>query len=194
MKIVTYLLIVFPVLWALLAIKHFWWRHREVRREQRRWLIRSKKIPEILFTTDLLDPDSGAEISVEKRKSRLTNSSCPICLENFEKQIKIKLLSCEHGFHTECLGPRIAEHNDSCPICRQTIKLLVEDEEPRSGCRFPCHCPLWRVRNEEELNQPLLLLNTEEEKQDENHGATEESCRQDNEEQGRPVILSLQNY
>jgi hypothetical protein len=161
--------------------------------EQRRWLTLSQKIPQVLFTKDILDPDCEAEIPVQNKKTRLTNSSCPICLENFEEQIKIKLLSCEHGFHSECLGPWIADHNDSCPICRQRIKLLVADDESRSRCRCSCQCPLWRVRNEEELNQPLLLSDAEEEKKDEDHEASEGSSYQNDEEQNRRYILSLQN-
>lgn len=201
MEIVTYFLIVFPVVWAILAIKHFWWRNRQNRREQRRRRIRSQDIPEVLFTKDLLDPDSDVEVPIRRRTTHLTNNSCPICLENFEEQIKIKLLSCEHGFHSECIGPWIAEHNDSCPICRQTITVKEEDNELHSKCRCCCcQCPFWRVRRQEELNQSLLVLDAENEHQvaeipvEEHLGLQEESTFQQEEEQKKGNLVSLQSF
>jgi len=115
-------------------------------------------IPEILFAKDLLDPDTdeGGNIQMRRRKTRLTNSSCPICLEFFEEKIKIKLLPCEHGFHSECLGPWLAD-SDSWPICRQSVldKLVNNEAQDR------CCCRLWRVPSEQELRQQLLVSESE---------------------------------
>jgi len=159
--------------------------------------ILSQKIPEVLFTKDLLDTESEAEVSIMTRQTCLTNSSCPICLEHFEEQTKIKLLSCEHGFHSECIGPWLAELNDSCPICRQTIKVKVEDSELRSRCRC-CKCPFWWVREEQEIDQPLLNLGAEDEEQhvenvvEEKLAVDEEDSHVEDEAKSKHDVLSLQ--
>jgi len=152
MRLITYLLIVFPAVWAILTIKHFCPQRC---RDQDRRRIRNCDIPDVLFTKDLLDPDTDAEYQMRRRKTRLTNTSCPICLENFEEQIKIKLLPCEHGFHSECIGPWIADQNDSCPICRQNLADQLLDYEPRTRC-WCCHWWVATVPNDDELRQPLI--------------------------------------
>merc|ERR1719204_369238 len=53
MQLITYLLIVFPAVWAILTIKHLCQRNRS--REQRERRVRNEDIPEVLFTNDLLD-------------------------------------------------------------------------------------------------------------------------------------------
>jgi len=162
MRIITYLLIIFPFVWALLTIKHVCRRNMQASREQRvrKKLIRN--IPEILFTKDLLDAhsdDTGGDLT---RRGRLTNNNCPICMECFEEQTKIKMLQCEHGFHSECIDPWIVEQSDSCPICRQSVLEKLDTQHLQSCCCC-CRCPLWRERNDEELGQPLLETEVEEE-------------------------------
>jgi len=155
-QITTWLLIAFPVVWALLTLKHFCRRDPTSRRELRR---RLRSIPEVLFTNDLVDTVSDAEDKdskqlYKKKKARLTNSSCPICLDNFEKQTKIKILPCEHGFHSNCIEPWIADHhNDSCPICRQTVTDKIVGKKYSCCCRFSF---FWRSSNEDQLRQPLI--------------------------------------
>jgi len=183
-QITTYVLIVFPALWALLTIKHFCRREQVGPRELRR---RLRDIPEVLFTKDLLakDKDTADEVSTRKNKttwSRLTNSGCPICLENFEEQIKIKLLPCDHGFHSECIEPWIADHSDSCPICRQTVTDKLVNRR-RSYCG---ECCLWRqTSSQDELRQPLIEPSMEANEPD---GEAPIVINQEEEEQIRIVI------
>jgi len=153
-QITRYLLIFIPVVWAILTMKYFCRRTRVRPRERRR---RLRHIPEVLFTEDLLVKAPGAKCKVTtkcqiKSKVRLTNSVCPICLENFENQTKIKLLPCDHGYHPECIGPWIADHSDSCPVCRQSVTNRLVDIE-RSSCSLCCW---FRASSEDEMREPLM--------------------------------------
>jgi len=140
--------------WIIIKL-NICWRGMCNRRHQRQRQQRSRDIPEIAFQNDLLDPESeaGKEL-IRRRNTRLTNNSCPICLEFFEEDVKIKLLPCEHGFHPECIRPWILD-NDSCPICRQSILDKLD-----SKCRCCCWC--CSFPDEAELTQPLLLSDAEE--------------------------------
>jgi len=190
MRLITYLLIVFPAVWGILTIKHLCPRRC---REQEQRRIRNRDIPDVLFTKDLLDPDTDAEYQMRRRKTRLTNSSCPICLENFEEQIKIKLLSCEHGFHSECIGPWIADQNDSCPICGQNLADQLVDYQPRTRC---CCCHWWvaTLPSGDVLRQPLILSSAEEEEVDIEAPFVENILLEEKLEQPNTGCLSLQRF
>lgn len=119
--------------------------NRRVRSERRN---RNRMIPEVLYSKDLLKGESTSNLDTDeskqgclaepRKKVQLTNSSCPICLTNFEEKTKIKLLPCQHGFHSKCITPWIAEHSDSCPICRQTIMDKLPEPQPRHCRCCPC--------------------------------------------------------
>jgi len=101
-------------------------------------------IPEVFFSSDLL--------GVKKlNNEHLTNACCPVCLENFKEQTKIKLLRCDHGFHPKCIEPWIRDYSDTCPICRGTV--LAEMEEQReTKC---CICCCWELQTRQ-CHQRLL--------------------------------------
>ena len=50
------------------------------------------------------------------------STECPVCLVNFEPGDQVVPLTCniDHVFHIECLLSW-ADHNYTCPICRQPI-------------------------------------------------------------------------
>ena len=45
------------------------------------------------------------------------NSSCPICLEDFEIEENIILLACHHGYHKDCLRDSLRS-SASCAYCK----------------------------------------------------------------------------
>jgi len=148
-RIVTYMLIICPTLWAILQSFKCCLRFVAHRRRVMR---RARVIPEIRFTSELLG-ENGVD------SKHITNASCPICLENFEEKTKIKLLPCDHGFHKGCIEPWIADNKDSCPICRQTVLDKLERDKREKNCCF------WRprIRN---YNQRLLSSNSESEEEE----------------------------
>lgn len=53
---------------------------------------------------------------------------CPICLEDFQPQIKVKLLMCGHKYCEPCLTEWL-KTKTSCPICRQNVNRNSRDTE-----------------------------------------------------------------
>ena len=102
-----------PSLWGLLALALLCRRRQQVRavEHQRRHVLVT--IPEIRFTQALLDN--------REAEHWLTNSACPICLDEFEESVLIKRLDCSHGFHASCIDPWLANRSDQCPICKRSI-------------------------------------------------------------------------
>jgi len=45
------------------------------------------------------------------------DSSCPICLDNFQVGKKAKRLPCKHDFHIPCISKWFKDHV-MCPLCR----------------------------------------------------------------------------
>ena len=46
-------------------------------------------------------------------------TECTICRGDYEDDDRLKILPCNHYFHTACIGEWLLNHNHICPICRQ---------------------------------------------------------------------------
>lgn len=135
-KIVTYLIVVFPALWVILSIIHCCHRDFKARRERQKRNRQQKKIPVIFFSKELLRCESQ-DLSIDidsKEKSFIINDSCAVCLEDFEENIKLKLLACGHGFHPKCIEPWITDRSDTCPVCRETVTDKFEEDVYKTCC------------------------------------------------------------
>lgn len=55
-------------------------------------------------------------------------SECVICFEEFKDEDKLRLLSCNHFFHPECVDKWLIAHSNKCPCCRSEIMVLERDE------------------------------------------------------------------
>lgn len=49
------------------------------------------------------------------------NKCCSICLDDYEEITKVKILSCKHAFHSDCITKWLTEENYKCPVCRKEI-------------------------------------------------------------------------
>lgn len=47
--------------------------------------------------------------------------TCSICLDEFDKESKIRKINCQHLFHSECIDKWLLENNYKCPVCRSSI-------------------------------------------------------------------------
>jgi hypothetical protein len=72
---------------------------------------------------------------VDYTAGRVHNDSCVICLADFEQGNRIKVLPCNHGFHTECIDPWINDRSEHCPICKMSI---LEGPRRRWLLGIPC--------------------------------------------------------
>ncbi|CAN0131879.1 unnamed protein product [Ectocarpus sp. 12 AP-2014] len=53
--------------------------------------------------------------------------ACPVCLEAFQAQDIITLVTCGHAFHWSCIG-RWLERSARCPCCRQDLNTLSANQ------------------------------------------------------------------
>jgi hypothetical protein len=63
---------------------------------------------------DKLPVFSYTDEKIDKEKHK----TCSICLEDFDDESKLRLLKCEHSFHTECIDKWLTDCNYKCPVCR----------------------------------------------------------------------------
>jgi len=88
------------------------------------------------FFTGPLDRSSSTSMTASPLVAagpRIHNESCAICLDDFTDGLKVKVLPCMHGFHTQCIDPWLNERSDLCPICKSSILNPHPD-----GVRTPC--------------------------------------------------------
>lgn len=68
-------------------------------------------------------------IDLERRNQEYVGLLCPICLEDFTPQTKVKLLVCGHKYCERCLSEWL-KTKTSCPICRQNVNRNTRDVRP----------------------------------------------------------------
>ncbi|KAL2918529.1 hypothetical protein HK105_201930 [Polyrhizophydium stewartii] len=47
-----------------------------------------------------------------------THEKCSICLTQYDDGDELRVMSCRHGFHKDCLDQWLVSYHNSCPICR----------------------------------------------------------------------------
>ncbi|TNV75968.1 hypothetical protein FGO68_gene15927 [Halteria grandinella] len=67
-----------------------------------------KAIPETKFNPEGQGPEAK-------------KPECTICMYEFERNQKIKVLNCTHSFHKKCIKPWFANAN-TCPCCRNIVE------------------------------------------------------------------------
>ena len=59
----------------------------------------------------------SGDVSIEHRKDpRESLSLCTVCTANFIKGESIRVLSCEHRFHRDCIDHWLLEESGTCPL------------------------------------------------------------------------------
>ncbi|KAA0149801.1 hypothetical protein FNF28_07325 [Cafeteria roenbergensis] len=74
-----------------------------------------------VLTWPLASPAAAASGAGEPAKvSASTQSQCPICLEEFNRGDKVRMLPCHHIAHPDCLDPWL-RRNVTCPLCKGDV-------------------------------------------------------------------------
>jgi type II secretory pathway pseudopilin PulG len=61
------------------------------------------------------------ESQVTVRKIPFTQSTCPICLDDFVAgETTVRELPCNHIFHPECIDPFLRDNSSLCPMCKKS--------------------------------------------------------------------------
>jgi hypothetical protein len=61
---------------------------------------------------------------------------CSICLDEYEPREQIRVLPCQHTFHSDCIFPWLTERSPTCPLCKamfEAVQCEVEDTEEGGG-------------------------------------------------------------
>jgi hypothetical protein len=80
----------------------------------------NKKV-NIVVDKNVLKKIRNRQYKFLSEKLKKINKICTICLDDFEKTCKVKVLSCNHCFHKDCITEWLTKETYTCPICRNEI-------------------------------------------------------------------------
>jgi hypothetical protein len=65
---------------------------------------------------------NAATAKLPHRSVRYSQSSCPICLEDFvSHSTVVRSLPCTHIFHPDCIDPVLRQYSSHCPVCKGKV-------------------------------------------------------------------------
>lgn len=50
---------------------------------------------------------------------------CLICLDDYEPEDQVRVMSCRHAFHKGCVDEWLLKGRNNCPACRSTVSLSI---------------------------------------------------------------------
>lgn len=51
------------------------------------------------------------------------SGQCLICLDDYQPEEDIRVMSCRHAFHQACVDEWLQTGRNNCPACRTTVRL-----------------------------------------------------------------------
>jgi hypothetical protein len=82
---------------------------------------------------DELDQETAEDYDVSCLETRTLSvnldGSCAVCQCEWEKDDQVRVLPCEHQFHTACIDQWLRKHRANCPLCKKDVRQDWEDEE-----------------------------------------------------------------
>ena len=61
------------------------------------------------------------KLPIHKFKQGDPFETCCICLDDFEEGDKLRILPCDHGYHSKCIDSWLLKHKRICPQCRKRV-------------------------------------------------------------------------
>jgi hypothetical protein len=93
------------------------------------------------------------KIPTKKYQKSDKYDTCPICLNEYEEGVKIRLLPCEHVYHIECIDKWLLRNNRVCPVCKRRVIPGEPDSDEESNSNRPTstsNVDIEQVANEDE--------------------------------------------
>lgn len=85
---------------------------------------------------DLID-----SIPLEKFSAETSETSCAVCLSDFDEHSMLRRLPCGHSFHSACVDKWLKQ-NKTCPLCVQDVETLSQqkaaDRMPHDSTHTTC--------------------------------------------------------
>lgn len=83
-----------------------------------------------------VDDENEPELQSAHDMSQYDNHVCIICQNDLMSTDTVRMLSCHHIFHDECVTPWIIDKNGTCPLCKRDLKsevpaTVVADQEAK---------------------------------------------------------------
>jgi len=73
------------------------------------------------------DNEAGATSRIRHHQT-----SCAVCIEEYNEGDQLRQLPCQHEFHTECILPWLTERHSSCPLCKHDAVSQPEGDKDDS--------------------------------------------------------------
>eukprot|EP00581_Thalassiosira_minuscula_P017037 CAMPEP_0183717554 /NCGR_PEP_ID=MMETSP0737-20130205/11144_1 /TAXON_ID=385413 /ORGANISM="Thalassiosira miniscula, Strain CCMP1093" /LENGTH=766 /DNA_ID=CAMNT_0025947025 /DNA_START=247 /DNA_END=2547 /DNA_ORIENTATION=- len=65
----------------------------------------------------------------KKSDPHFDHNTCSICLDEYELGEQIRVLPCQHTFHSNCIFPWLTERSPTCPLCKAMFEAVQYEEE-----------------------------------------------------------------
>ena len=59
----------------------------------------------------------------KKTELLLTSTQCLICLDDYNPEDELRVLTCKHAFHQGCVDRWLETGRNNCPACRTKVRL-----------------------------------------------------------------------
>jgi len=67
---------------------------------------------------EIISPETLNQYEQERKVSSNCLDRCLICLDDYNPQDQLRLLSCKHAFHKTCVDEWLTVGKNNCPACR----------------------------------------------------------------------------
>jgi len=77
-------------------------------------------------------------IPLEQFSDATCETSCAVCLSDFETHDMLRRLPCQHSFHGGCVDKWL-QQNKVCPLCVQDVEVLTQQQAEKKMCLDAAH-------------------------------------------------------